>query len=145
MIYVKTYHTQKSFLGPWPWLHKTNFFIPDWYLEGTLTQKQDLSSPQDKSIWFILFPLTKATWTILDQKCQDNSNLTKALSFDWNFPSLGQLEPFRAKKSQDSPNLIKTLSFDGNTTWIISEPKEPVQTVHVVATCQVSIPYNQGS
>ena len=64
-------------------------------------------------------------------------------SFQFNsyfFPSLGQPEPFRAKKTQTNPNLIKTLSFDRNITWTISDPKEPVKTVHFIATYQVCVP-----
>ena len=111
---------------------------------GTLPKSHIFPLPQVSSIWFILFPLIGATWITLGQKFQDNPNLTKALSFDRNFPSLGQPEPFQAKKSQDSPNLIKTLSFDRNITWIISNPKESVKTVHFIATYQVSVPLQLG-
>ena len=112
-------------------------------VRSTLSKSQTFHFP--KTVQSDSYFLIGATWNTLGQKFQDNPNLTKALSFDKNFHSLGQPEPFQAKKSQDSPNLIKTLSFDRNITWTISDPKESVKTVHVVATCQVSILYNQGS
>ena len=77
------------------------------------TQKPDFPLPQDNSIWFILFSLTGATWTILDQEFQDNSNLTKALSFDKNFPSLGSPEPFRAKKTKQVQIWLKLCPLTG--------------------------------
>ena len=93
----------------------TQDYIPNWY-PGTHYPKAKFSIAPSQSNLAHTFSLTGATWTILDQEFQDNPNLTKTLSFDKNFPSLGQPEPFRAKKSQDSPNLIKTLSFDRNIT-----------------------------
>ena len=71
-------------------------------IQGHITQKPDFSLPQVKS------------------------NLTHTF-----FPWLGQPEPFWAKKTQTSLKLIKTLSFDRNITWTISDPKEPVKTVHI--------------
>ena len=65
-------------------------------------------------------------------------SLTHTFSLDW-----GNLNHFGPKRPIQS-NLTKILFFDQiNINHF--DPKELVKTVHVVATYQVIIPYNQGS
>ena len=63
-------------------------------------------SVQSNSYFFFWLGQPKPFWA---KKFQDNPNMTKALSFDRNFPSLGQSETLWTKNPQTSPNLIKTL------------------------------------
>ena len=145
LVYVETYHIQKSLSGPWPWLHKIIFPYPNWHPGAHYPKARFFIAPSPSNLTHTFFPWLGQPEPLWVKSSEIIQIWLKPFPLTGTFPWLEQLKPFWAKKTQTSPNLIKTLSFDRNITWTISDPKEPVKTVHVVATYQVSIPYNQGS
>ena len=114
LVYVKIYHTQNSFQVFDHDYTRLSFLTPI-DIQGHIPKSQIFHCPKSVQFDSYFFPLIGATWTILGQKCQDNPNLTKAFSFDRNFPSLGQPEPFRAQKTRQVQTWLKLCPLTGTS------------------------------
>ena len=143
LVYVKTYHTQKSFPGPWPRLYKVTFFLID--IQGHIIQKSNFSLPQVSQSDSYLFPLIGAIWTTLGQKFQDNPNLTKTLSFDRNFPSLGNLNPFGPKGPRKVQTWLELCPLTGTSHKPFLIQKNLSRQSELLKHAKSASPYNQGS
>ena len=139
LVYVKTYHTQKSFSGPWPWLHKITFFIPNWY-PGTHYPKAKFSIVPSQSNLTHTFSLTGATWTILSQKSQANLNLINTLSLHW-----GNMNHFGPKRPRQVQIWLKLCPLTGTPHEPSLIQKNLSRQFTLLQYIKSASPTNQGS
>ena len=115
LVYVKIYHTQNFFQVFNQDYTRLSFLTLDWYLGGTLIQKQDISSPQDNSTWFILFPSLGQPEPLWAKSAKIIQIWLKLFPLTRTSLHWGNLNPFGLKKPKQIQTWLKLCPLIGRS------------------------------